>query len=225
VLLGSCGASYENPIQCPCLRGVPAVPARPGPRFRGDSGRTYWVVVQGASAARPFPVVRVPVGFAGGGFAVDAVSVPGAAVAPDARGLAFWGVQGVFTNPCTAGKHAVDPGPSVSDLARALATQPLRSGTAPVPVTVAGYQGLYVETSVPAHIDFTKCKDGYFDSWTSSNGGGRFQQGPGQKDRLWILNVHGYRLVIDGWHMPAATQQQINQITEMVKTLTFQTTS
>ncbi len=183
---------------------------------------TYGVVVQGSSLARPVPVVRVPDGYAAGGFAVNAVSARAVDVAPDTVGLAFWGVQGVYTNPCTAGKHPVDPGPSVSDLARALASQPLRSGSDPVPVIVAGYKGLYVETSVPALIDFTKCGDGYFDSWTSSNGGGRFQQGPGQRDRLWILDVHGYRLVIDGWHMPGATGQQINQITQMVKTLTFQ---
>lgn len=46
---------------------------------------------------------------------------------------------------------------NVADLAQALATQPLRSGSDPVPVRVAGY-GLYVETSVPAHVDFTTCK-------------------------------------------------------------------
>ena len=51
------------------------------------------------------------------------------------------------------------------------------------------------------------------------------QQGPGQRDSLWILDVGGYRLVIDGWHMPAATQAQINEITGMVKTLTFRATS
>ncbi len=190
-----------------------------GHAFVAIPAGTYAVVVEGSRQARPLPVVRVPAGYAGGGFAVDSASVPGAPVPADLRGLAFWGVRGVYTNPCTFGKYAVNPGPSVSDLAKALATQPLRSGTTPVPVSVAGYKGLYVQTSVPAHIDFAKCQDGYFDSWTSSNGGGRFQQGPGQQDRLWILDVNGYRLVIDGWNMPGATPQQINQITQMVKTL------
>jgi len=54
---------------------------------------------------------------------------------------------------------------------------------------------------------------------------GRFQQGPGQRDSLRILDVDGYRLVIDGEHMPGATQAQIDEITEMVKTLTLRTTS
>lgn len=187
---------------------------------------TYAVVVNGTTIPAPTPVIRVPAGYTGRGFAVTAgTGDKGIAVAPDARGLSFWEVQSVFTDPCKAGKHGVDPGPTVADLARALAAQPLRAGSDPVPVTVAGYQGLYVETSVPAHIDFTTCQDGYFDSWIGTGDHGRFQQGPGQRDSLWILDVDGYRLVIDGEHMPRATQAQINEITGMVKTLTFRTTS
>ena len=208
---------------------TPSPPVLPG---AGDAGvaipaGTYAVVVNGSPRPGQLrPVIRVPAGYTGRGFAVNTVAGDKvAAVAPDARGLSFWAVQGVYTNPCTAGKHPVDPGPSVADLARALAAQPLRSGSDPVPVTVDGYRGLYVETSVPAHIDFTQCGDGYFDSWTSTNQDGHYQQGPGEQDRLWILDIHGHRLVIDGWHMPGASQQQINQITQMVNTLTFQTTS
>ena len=187
---------------------------------------TYAVVVNGTTIPAPVPVIRVPAGYTGRGFAVTAgTGDKGLAVAPDARGLSFWEVQSVFTNPCAAGKHAVDPGPTVADLARALAAQPLRAGSDPVPVTVAGYHGLYVETSVPAHIDFSKCQDGYFDSWIGTGDHGRFQQGPGQRDSLWILDVGGYRLVIDGEHMPGATQAQIDEITGMVKTLTFQATN
>jgi hypothetical protein len=183
---------------------------------------TYTAAVNGHQASQPTPVIDVPAGFTGSGFAVSAgLGDQDTAVASDARGLSFWGVQGVYTNPCGAGKSPVDPGPSVADLARALSAQPLRAGSDPTPVNVAGYRGMYVETSVPAAIDFATCQDGYFDSWTSSGGGGRFQQGPGQQDRLWILDVDGYRLVIDGWHMPGATPQQVDQISQMVKTLAF----
>ncbi len=170
------------------------------------------------------PVIRVPAGYSGAGFAVHTMD-PGTAVAPDAHGLSFWEVQSVMSDPCKAGKHGVDPGPTVADLARALAAQPLRAGSDPVPVTVAGYQGLYVETSVPAHIDFSKCQDGYFDTWIGTGDHGHYAFGPGQRDSLWILDVGGYRLVIDGWHMPGATQAQIDEITGMVKTLTFRATS
>ena len=196
---------------------------------------TYAVVMNGSQRPGQLrPVIRVPAGYTGNGFAVNTGLRDNGTVEPNARGLSFWGVHGVYTNPCTAGKYPTDPGPSVADLAQALASQPLRAGTDPAPVNVAGYAGLFIKTSVPARIDLTMCKDGYFDSWTSTNGGGRFEQGPGEKDRLWILNIHGtggratglpYRLVIDGWHMPEATPREINQITRMVKTLTFQAPS
>ena len=185
---------------------------------------TYAVVVNGTTTPAPMPVIRVPAGYNGAGFAVNR-EFEGDAVLPDARGLSFWEVQSVMSDPCKAGKHGVDPGPTVADLARALAAQPLRAGSDPVPVTVAGYQGLYVETSVPTHIDFSRCQDGYFDSWIGTGDHGHYAFGPGQRDSLWILDVGGYRLVIDGWHMPGATQAQIDEITEMVKTLTFRTTS
>jgi hypothetical protein len=185
---------------------------------------TYAVVVHGTTSPAPVPVIRVPAGYNGAGFAVHTMD-PGTAVAPDAHGLSFWEVQSVMSDPCKAGKHGVDPGPTVADLARALAAQPLRAGSDPVPITVAGYQGLYVETSVPAHIDFSTCQDGYFDTWIGTGDNGHFAFGPGQRDSLWILDVGGYRLVIDGWHMPGATQAQIDEITGMVKTLTFRTTS
>jgi hypothetical protein len=184
---------------------------------------TYAVFVHGSPRpGTPTPVIRVPAGYRSAGFAVNAgVGATGHTVAPGARGLSFWEVGSVMSDPCKAGKHGINPGPSVADLAQALSDQPLRAGSDPAPVTVAGYHGLYVETSVPAHIDFAKCEDGYFDSWISTDDGGRYQLGPGQRDRLWILNVNGYRLVIDGWHMPTASQAQIDEITGMVNTLTI----
>lgn len=188
---------------------------------------TYAIVVHGSPRpGQPTPVIRLPAGYRGAGFAVNTgVGVAGHTVASDARGLSFWEVQSVMSDPCKAGKHGVDPGPTVADLANALAAQPLRAGSAPAPLAVAGYHGLYIEISVPDHIDFTKCQDGYFDSWISTDGGGHYQLGPGQRDSLWILDVGGYRLVIDGWHMPGASQAQINEITGMVKTLTFRATN
>ena len=210
----------------PASAAAPQVLPGDGPRGRGDSGRNLRrgrqrVDHPGARARHPRPrrLHRPRLR----GHCRDRGH--GHCGRPDARGLAFWEVQSVFNNPCKAGKHGVDPGPTVADLARALSAQPLRAGSNPVPVTVAGYHGLYVETSVPAHIDFGTCQDGYFDSWISTGGGGRYQQGPGQRDSLWILDVGGYRLVIDGEHMPGATQAQIDEITGMVKTLTFRTTS
>lgn len=221
---GCSSSGAESPSTVDSAAAPPVLPGAGHGSVNVPAG-TYAVVVHGTpSPGQPVPVIHVPAGYRGAGFAVNTgVGVAGHAVTPNARGLAFWEVQSVWSDPCKAGKHGVDPGPSVADLAQALADQPLRRGSDPVPVTVAGYHGLYVTTSVPAHIDFAKCGDGYFDSWISTDGGGHYQLGPGQRDRLWILDVGGHRVVIDGWHMPKATQAQIDEVTAMVKTLTFRT--
>ena len=75
----------------------------------------------------------------------------------------------------------------------------------------------------PTGIAFSDCdkdpSDGqfYFDSWTGdglwnapwdpSGTTDRYEQGPCQVDRLWILDVEGRRLVIDASYLPGATAQ------------------
>ena len=71
----------------------------------------------------------------------------------DFRAVGLWTVAEVTANPCYGESlEWVDPGPTVEDLATALATQPLKNGTDPVPVVLAGYEGLYVETTLPTDV-------------------------------------------------------------------------
>src|ERR671918_1767676 len=77
---------------------------------------------------------------------------------------------------------------------------------------IDGYRGMQLEWSVPANIDFSKCDDVDFRSWTGvagSWGGQRpVSAGPGAGRRLWILDVDGERLVIDGLYMPSADAKE-----------------
>ena len=143
--------------------------------------------------------------------------------APDWNGLAVWDVKGVYSHPCQEGATPVDPGPSVTDLAKAIAAQPMRAASDPIPVRIAGYEGQYVQWSVPDDADFSQCPAGKFNSYTDAGGGTRWQQGPGQVDRLWILDVDGNRVVINAFHGPASTKDQIAAVTEMVDTIAFST--
>lgn len=204
----------------PVLRSLPVVGT-------AMSAGTYAVGVHGFKrTGAPVPVIRVPDGF----FSLDywAVYSPRApspdTVTPDMHGVQFWGVKAVFDDGCAAGeqsgdKQPWDPGPTVADLAQALGDRDFVS-VAPVPVSVAGYDGMYLETVVP-DVDFGTCAGGFFESWTSAVGDRRHHQGPGQVDRIWILDVDGYRLVIDAWHMPGSTAEQIETVTRMVDTLTI----
>ncbi len=123
----------------------------------------------------------------------------------------------------------IHPGATVDELAAVLAARPLRNGTAPVAVSFGGYHGKYMEWSIPAGIQFQQalaehgfsdCDGSLFKSW-NDGAGDRYQQGPGQVDRLWILDVEGHRLVIDATYMPGSTVQDREELAQVVNSIAF----
>jgi hypothetical protein len=138
-------------------------------------------------------------------------------------GLAFWDVAKVYPTPCRwQGKPMIDPGRTVDGLARALAARPLRHASRPTDVVLAGFRGKYLRWSVPSKIDFSRCGQGYFESWTGRGwASDRWQQRPGQVDRLWILNVHGQRLVVDANYLPTATRADRAELNRVVHSIKF----
>jgi hypothetical protein len=175
-----------------------------------DPGR-YVLSVADAPSATLLPVLSVPEGYEAiaGGVGVGADDL--------ARYLWVWDVTSVYTHPCDATAEPV--GPSVADLAEALAAQQLRDGTEPVSVTIGGYDGLYVELSVPEEVDVGACPSGVFGLWP-----GRAQSWGeilGQVDMVWIVDVDGQRLVFDAAHLPNASPDKVAQLEEMVATATF----
>src|SRR6478735_6349175 len=177
-----------------------------------EPGRYVFPVMD--AAPELLPVVSVPAGFA----ATDDASgvTVGADAADDGRMLLIWEIDSVYSHPCDATRRTVAVGPTAADLADALAAQPMRDGTTPAPVTIGGYEGFYVELSVPDDIDVDACPGGKFFSWP-----GRWQQGAGQVDMLWIVDVDGQRVVFDAWALPGASPQERAELQHMVTTATF----
>jgi hypothetical protein len=137
--------------------------------------------------------------------------------------VSFWRVTEIFAEPCQWSGTLFDPGPSVDDLAVALSGVPTRNASEPVPVTVGGFDGLYVEWTVPDDADFAVCDEGFFESWKSDVGGtDRYQQLPGQVDRVWILDVDGDRLVIDAFYLPATPEVDRRAIDDIVASIEFE---
>ncbi len=112
----------------------------------------------------------------------------------------------IYTDPCNWSTSIAEPpvGLTVDDLANALAAQAMRGDAGPTDVTVDGFDGKYLEMSVPADIDFADCDQDQFRSWD-----GRFHQGPGQIDRLYILDVNSQREVIILHHMPGTSEADL----------------
>jgi hypothetical protein len=142
---------------------------------------------------------------------------------PHTVAVMFWNVAQVYPTPCKwKGKPMVDPGPGVNGLASALARQPLRAASVPTDVVLARFHGKYLKWSVPTDINFDHCDEGYFESWTAKGWvSDRYQQKPGQVDRIWILDVHGQRLVVDAFYLPKATPQDQAELQRVVDSIRF----
>lgn len=138
----------------------------------------------------------------------------------------FWNVDKVYRHPCQWSGTLYQPGPMVNDLANALAGRPFRNATQPKDVKLDGYTGKYLEWSVPADADFSKCDADagtrYFESWIGPPDSDRYQQGPGQVDRLWIIDVRGARVVIDAFSVPSSQPADIEQLVKVVESIRFE---
>lgn len=234
--------STSSPVSSAVQSAPPTASAsgtpQPIPTADGDTGLgagTYAFDFTRLDApGKPFPrvVITVPDGWSGfRGFGVDSLS--------DTRYhfVSFWDVADVYANSCHWLGPKIDPGPTVDELAAVLAVRPLRNPTVPVSVSLGGYDGKYLQWSVPSGIAFSDCdkdpSDGqsYFESWTGNatwnapwdpaGTTDRYQQGPGQVDRLWILDVEGRRLVIDASYMPGATAQDKADVQRVVDSIRF----
>ena len=137
--------------------------------------------------------------------------------------VSFWDVTYLYGHPCDWRVSSFDPGRTVEELVAALVDIPMRNATTPVEVTVDGYQGFTLEWSVPTDIDFASCDEGFFESWRAAGWStDRYQQAPGQVDRLWILDMDGSRLVIDAAYRPGVTEQDLEELFAVVDSIRFQ---
>lgn len=186
---------------------------------------TYRMEPSQVLGGAPYPAfhVTVPEGW---------TSVDGWVLSRGPVAILLWNVDQVFGHPCQWKGTAVTPGGSVEDLVAALVEVPLRNPTTPEPVEIDGRVGTYFEWSVPADIaydgeGFPDCdaKTGEphdFVSWTGiGKPSTRYHQGPGEIDRIWVLDADGQRLVIDAFAMPDATAEQIAEIHDIIGSIRF----
>jgi len=235
------GAGSTSTLQPETGRGIQDRLASDNPRGLLDPG-TYAVDVDGL---RPPPVVELPKGFRFDtspevatftrfgipDCTLSALACRRTRYEPSGPGgrlkVGFWNGDQIMFGPdrlCGGGlegfKH---PGPSVEDLATALADLPGFRASDPVPVSLGGYDGLYVELfTVPPTCELF---------WTTD---ANPERGPtpslvddsvrGHVERLWVLEVGGGRIVVEASHEPGATGEQVAELTRIVESVTFEHT-
>lgn len=182
-----------------------------------------WISRLGA----PYPDILLEL--SEGWHSVGPVWISNGAEYPELVGLMVWDVSEVYEHPCQWNQPRITPGPSADDLAAVLAARPLREAAEPQDVEIGGFHGTYLEWSVPVDIDFSTCDvdpiDGehYFESWRGIAGGSdRYQQGPGQVDELWIIEVGEHRIVFDLTYGPgAADSEAVEELRSVVHNVRF----
>ena len=78
--------------------------------------------------------------------------------------------------------------------------------------------------SVPAEIDFADCDAGQFTTWTDTGTdlSQRFQQGPGQLNDIYIIDVEGTRVIVDVGHFPSTPEADLADLEDILAGITFQ---
>ena len=212
VTLAACGGSASK-----------SSPLGPGREELRAGAYVLDLVARDRAGTGPAQLPKIELTVPDGWFNYKGIAVGKGEKVPQTAFVFFWHVDQVYPTPCKwAGKPLVDPGRGVDGLAFALANQPLRHATVPTDIELAGFRGKYLRLSVPTNIDFDDCDEGYFESWTADGwASDRYQQKPGQVDRIWILDVDGQRLVIDAAYLPEATAQDRAELERVVDSIRF----
>jgi hypothetical protein len=130
--------------------------------------------------------------------------------------------QTIYADPChDRGFLAPQPGPTVDDLAAALASLPGFDATTPTAVTVDGYTGKQLTLTAPASFDActpsTLSSDGYR-LWQLPLGANTAFN-PGQRTMFRIVDVNGKRLVVDSETYPTTNAQELAEVQEILDSI------
>jgi hypothetical protein len=103
-------------------------------------------------------------------------------------------------------------GPTVEDLVTALVDHPSLDVTDPVDVTLAGYSGKYVDLTIPD--DISECAN-----YRPMDVGHHYAQGPGQRWHIWILDVDGVRVLVEGNDYPVTPPERLAEEQAIIESL------
>ena len=94
--------------------------------------------------------------------------------------------------------------------------------SAPVPVSLGGYDRLYLELQVPRDLDPASCeREAYFVWEDRSDDAQHVLNDAGEVEKLWILDVDGDRVVLGVITAPGLTRTRSRELVEAVESVRF----
>jgi len=110
-------------------------------------------------------------------------------------------------------------GPSVDDLAHAMASQPVWRVTKPRPVTLDGLRAMYLEVELPTRVDPADCVDQAVSEYEAGRDG--LVTTEAYWGRWWILEVDGQRFTVMARCYAICTKDDLDTMSAMAESIHF----
>jgi hypothetical protein len=216
--LGPSPSQSESPTLAPTPSPVPTVAAFP-PTGELAIGR-HSMTLAGVRLSIEIPTAGW---VSNGEFGIDKGNFQSGT--PDAAGFILWptsAADNVYADPCSSTKLSPPAGPSAAELAAAVASVPgidLVSG--PSEVSVGGYPAQHLVITVPEDIG---CAPNDFYLWYDDSSGslGRYATALGSTIYVWIIDVDGALVWIDGETYVASSPEAEQEVQQIVDSIQFE---
>jgi len=136
--------------------------------------------------------------------------------------LAAWGPNGlpgpigtVYGDPCRRGGTGTLVAGGGEFLINAILGQRHRTSEPPVKVSIGGYQGVLLESVIGA-MDWSTCQGGHAEAWVAAGGTARWI-GPNTRQRIYVLDVGGTTLVLEGSYPDGIARDQLFAMMDSIR--------
>jgi hypothetical protein len=135
--------------------------------------------------------------------------------------LGFTRISNLIADPCRweAGELMPPIGGTVDALVDALLVQPHFEAGVPSDIVIDGLPGRQVTLTLDDDLDTAACDDAQVFSRIGIHGGMRWHTGRGHAETLWVVNMHGSRLVIFSGAMPNASEADRANLSRIVDSI------
>jgi hypothetical protein len=135
----------------------------------------------------------------------------------------------VYGDPCAWRRTRPDvPATTVDEIVAALASQASRGASQPEKISVDGYPGKKITLHIPDDVvvrggdQFKGCDN---DSFATLGVAGEDPalgvQGQGEIDEVWVLDVNGSIVLLDGGYYPQTPQDTVDELHDILSSATF----
>lgn len=138
---------------------------------------------------------------------------------PDGMAIRFYTASVLFEDPSSPAAGTIEVGPSVDDLVQAILDHPEWDASGPTDIEIDGNAGQMVELTIPEGAEMAGDRFLIFGDGTSQVWG----WASGQTFDLYIVDVEGERIIVDAFHYPDTSAEDLAAQRAVVEAIQFDT--